>query len=82
MLFVGVDDDGNILGLDNDYSCVSKRSRDGFLLSLTNVINNYLGKSFHRFLNINIVSVNDKDICIISIDVSDKPVFIGKQDNE
>lgn len=81
-LFIGVDDDGNILGLDKDYGCMSKSNSDGFLLSLTNLVNNYLGKSFHRFLNIMIVLIDGKEVCVIHIEASDKPVFLGKQDNE
>ena len=82
MLFIGVDDDGNILGLDDDYNCLSKSNRDGFLLSLTNVINSHLGKSVHKFLSINIIAINDKDVCIVNIDPCDKPTFMGKNDNE
>lgn len=82
MLFIGVDDDGNILGLDNDYDCLSKNNRDGFLLSLTNIINVQLGKSVHKFIHINIISINDKDVCIVTVEESDKPVFMGKNDNE
>ena len=82
MLFIGVDDDGNILGLDKDYNCLSKKNRDGFLLNLTNVINMQLGKSLHKFIQINIISINNKDVCIVRVEESDKPVFLGKTDNE
>lgn len=82
MLFIGVDDDGNILGLDNDYNTMGKKNRDGFLLSLTNNININLGKSVHKFLTINIISINDKDVCIVNVEKSDKPVFMGSMDKE
>lgn len=82
MLFIGVDDDGNILGLENDYGCLSKNSRDGFLLNLTNIINMQLGKSLHKFVHINIISINEKEVCIVTVEKSDKPVFMGKTDNE
>lgn len=82
MLFIGVDDDGNILGLDNDYECLSKNNRDGFLLTLTTPINVQLGKSVHKYLSINIISINDRDVCIVTVEASDKPVFLGKNDNE
>ncbi len=81
MLFIGVDDDGNILGLDNDYQRMSKNNRDGFLLTLTNLVNRHLGKSTHKFITINIVSINDKDVCIIKVEKSDKPIFLGKNEN-
>lgn len=82
MLFIGVDDDGNVLGLDNDYNTMSKKNRDGFLLTLTNLINQNLGKSTHKFISINIISINDKDVCIVSVEGSDKPIFFGKSDND
>lgn len=82
MLFIGVDDEGNILGLEHDYNSMTKNNRDGFLLSLTNIVNVSLGKSVHKFLSINIISINDKDVCIVNVEKSDKPVFMGKIDNE
>ena len=39
MLFIGLDDEGTILGLDKDYCRMSKNNSDGFLLTLTNLIN-------------------------------------------
>ncbi|NOR73570.1 MAG: hypothetical protein GQ525_00265, partial [Draconibacterium sp.] len=82
MLFIGIDDDGNALGLDSDYSCLTKKNRDGFLLTLTNLINEKLGKNLHEYITINIISINDKDVCIVIIEKSDRPVFFGKSENE
>jgi len=82
MLFIGIDDEGNTLGLEHDYQSFSKKNRDGFLLALTNLINQNLGKSCHKFLTINIVSLNEKDVCIVNIEKSNKPVFLGKGDKE
>ncbi len=82
MLFIGVDDDGNALGLENDYSCLSKKNSDGFLLTLTNLVNQKLGKNIHKFITISIISLNEKDVCIVSVEKSDGPVFIGKSENE
>lgn len=82
ILIIGVDDEGEILGLDNDYNCISKKNQDGFLLTITNVVNNHLGKSLHKFLQFEIITLNQKDVCIVKIQASDEPVFIGKQDNE
>ena len=81
-LFIGLDDEGKVLGLDHDYQKMSKSNRDGFLLTLTNLINRHLGKSTHLFITINIISINDKDVCIISVEKSDKPIFLGKNENE
>lgn len=82
ILFIGVDDDGNTLGLDNDYNSLQKKNSDGFILALTNVINTSLGKKCHHFLNTHIVSLNNRDICIVTVEKSDVPVFFGKGDKE
>lgn len=82
MLFIGVNDDGNILGIENDYQTMSKKNSDGFMLALTNVINQSLGKIQHQSISINIISINNKDVCIISIEKSKQPVFLGKDNNE
>lgn len=82
MLFIGVDDDGNILGIEKDYQTMSKKNSDGFMLALTNVVNQSLGKIHHQSISINIISINEKDVCIISIEKSKSPVFLGKNDNE
>ena len=82
MLLIGIDDDGNTIGLENDYKTLSKKNRDGFMLALTNLINQDLGKSLHMFLSINIISLNGKDVCVVSVDKSDKPVFCGKNEKE
>lgn len=81
-LFIGVDDDGNILGLENDYSTFSKKNSDGFLLTLTNLINQNLGKQTHQFITINIVKINEMEICVIVAQKSKKPVFIAKNGKE
>lgn len=82
MLFIGVNDDGKILGLKHDYQSLSKNSADGFVLALTNVINQHLGKNIHRLLQFSIISINGFDVCIVNIEKSEKPVFLGKKDNE
>ena len=82
MLFIGVDDDGNILGIEPDYKTMSKKNSDGFMLALTNVINQSLGKINHKYITINIISIHNKDVCTISIEKSTQPVFLGKDKNE
>jgi predicted HTH transcriptional regulator len=52
------------------------------MLALTNLINQDLGKSSHLFISINIISLNEKDVCIVSVEKSDKPVFCGKNEKE
>ena len=82
MLIIGVDDSGSVLGLKKDYETVSKKSSDGFILTITNLINQHLGKRVHKFINLEIVNKDGKDICAVSVSKCDGPVFLGKNDNE
>ncbi len=81
-LFIGVDDEGKAIGLMPDYMSLSRKNSDGFLLALTDVINRYIGKKTHRFINARIVNVYSREICIISMVRSDAPVFVGTGNEE
>ena len=81
-LLIGVDDNGMVLGLENDYSTMSKKNSDGFMLTLTNLINNHLGKNCHQSINITIMNIDQRDVCVVSITKSDVPVFVGKNGKE
>ena len=79
-LIIGVDDDGNILGLDNDFKTLgNKQNIDGFLLQIDSIVNSYLGKEFHEYINVVIENISGRDICIIDISDSSQPVFVQNQ---
>jgi hypothetical protein len=82
ILIIGIEDSGEVLGLENDYNTVSKKNRDGFMLTLTNLINQHIGKHVHKFIDIKIISMQGEDVCIVQTEKSDAPVFLGKNDNE
>lgn len=82
-LIIGVDDDGNTLGLEKDYSTLGKKqNRDGFLLHIVQVINNYLGKEFNQYISIKIEDVDGKAICVVEVSDSGTPAFVQHQGKE
>ena len=81
VLFIGVDDNSNLLGIEKDYPTLKKQNSDGFVLYLLQVINNCLGKEFNNFLNMKVENIDGKEICVVEISKSDKPVFM-KYDNK
>ena len=52
-LFIGIDDDQNALGLNDDISTLKKQDIDGFELQLIEVIKKYIGKEFSSHMKIN-----------------------------
>ena len=67
VLLIGVEDNGNVIGLNNDYSVMDKKNKDGFELILRGVIKKYLGKSYDKYLNITFPIVDDKEICHVNV---------------
>ena len=81
-LFIGVDDNGNILGLEKDYQTLKKSNSDGFLLTLTNLVNTYFERNTHDLINCIIVNIMNKEICFIETKRSDSPILVKKKDAE
>ncbi len=81
-LIIGVDDDGNILGLEKDFQTLQKQDIDGFELHFRQVIKKYLGDNFEKYIEITFPKVDEKEICIVKILKSGKPVFVKHDGNE
>ena len=80
-LFIGVDDNGEVLGLDKDYETVKNNNKDGFLLQLDQVVNNYLGKENHHYISSNIIQIDGKDVCVVEVLNSGQPVYVKNKEN-
>lgn len=81
-LIIGVDDDENILGLEKDFQTLQKQGIDGFELHFRQVIKKYLGENFEKYIKITFPKVDEKEICIVKILKSEKPVFVKHEGNE
>ena len=79
-LIIGVDDSGNILGLKQDYSSLSKPNADGFENHFTNLFHNMIGPEFRRFVELTIQKPNGTECCLVNVSHSDKPAYL-KMDN-
>lgn len=81
-LFIGVDDNQNILGLVDDMSTLSKSNIDGFELHLIEVIKKYIGAGLVSHIKISFPAVEDTQICRIKVSKSGKPVFTKNEGRE
>ena len=81
-LFIGVDDNQNILGLVDDVSTLSKPDIDGFELHLIEVIKKYIGAGLISHMKISFPTVEDTQICRIKVSKSSKPVFTQYEGRE
>lgn len=82
-LFIGIADDGSILGLKDDYKTLGKKNnKDGFLLHLDSLINKFLGKENHAFFEAHIEKMEEKEVCVLEIDGCLQPVHVKWRGDE
>ncbi len=80
-LLIGVDDEGEVLGLERDYESL-QGNKDEFELHIRNLINQNFGKSFATSgLKIKFINISDKEICQIDIAKHNKPLFLEVNKN-
>jgi len=75
-LFIGVDDQGQALGLMDDIKTFKKADRDAFLLQLNEVVKKFLGVEHHKHVKVTFPVVDGVEVCRVLVAKSSKPVFI------
>jgi hypothetical protein len=74
-LLIGVNDNGQIVGLENDYQTFRHKNRDGFELYLMDLIKTRLGGDVCSLIHCVFHEIEGKDICRIFIESSATPVY-------
>ena len=79
-LLIGVDDEGKVLGLDNDYSAIDG-DRDRFELHLRQLLSNHFGKSFVASkVKTGFSVISDLDICQVDVERASEPLVVKLKD--
>ena len=80
-LLIGVDNDGQAVGLSRDYESLGEANRDEFELHLRNVLNRQVGTAFVASkVQIQFHAVDDIDVCQVDITAAKEPVIVGVKD--
>jgi len=77
-LLVGVEDDGNIFGIDNDLKLV-RNSQDQFLQLIISLISERIGAEYSGLIKIKVESLNGKYLCVIDVERAPDPVFLKSE---
>jgi len=78
ILLIGVDDDANILGIDED----EFENEDKILLHFKNLISQHIGLEFSNYINLIINQIEDKTILVIECERADRPAFLYNKNTE
>lgn len=80
-LLIGVEDSGQILGLEGDYHALGEADRDKFELHLRNILNQHLGASFVATkVQITFPEIGETEICHVDVRPSTKPIVLSVKD--
>lgn len=74
-LVIGVEDDGNVFGLENDLK-QTKKSKDGFSNLLATLVTDYVGPEFSPFINMRFEVLDGKDICVVDVEKASVPSYL------
>lgn len=74
LLFVGVEDDGNIIGT----SLEAFPNKDKLLLHFKSLIKDQIGASHYPLIKYDIVKLLDHDVLVVEIQKSQSPVYLGR----
>lgn len=81
-LIIGVDDDGNILGLEKDYRSLGG-NKDEFESHLRNLLNKHFGKvNSISNLKVSFHAISDQEICEVQISAGNKPLYLEVIDDK
>ncbi|WP_419914041.1 HsdR family type I site-specific deoxyribonuclease [Candidatus Poriferisodalis sp.] len=75
-LLIGVTDDGEPVGLDDDYAQVKPPNADGFVNWLDTLFDNRLGHAGANRLTVRMDRVAGHDICRIDVPASSRPIWV------
>jgi hypothetical protein len=79
ILMIGVDNDGVILGLENDYWSLKAKNKDGFQQRVILLISNTFGKDVCSNIHTTFHEINEKEICTLYVEPSRRPVYIDEE---
>jgi hypothetical protein len=75
-LLIGVDDNGEITGLERDYKTLKIKSADGFEQSIVSIIQHYIGASACSYVQCIFPRRKDLSICWLIIEPVQTPIFL------
>gem|GEM_PF-159797 len=76
-LLIGVDDNGQLVGLEHDYATLGDVDRDGFELHLRNLMNQAIGTAFvAKSVSVTFPPLGDGLICRVVVRPAQSPLFL------
>lgn len=81
-LLVGVADNGNIYGLDDDINTLVRKDTDGFENHFNQVFKATIGAEYREFVDLSFEKIEEKEVCLVEVRGAKKPAFLRANGDE
>ncbi len=81
ILIIGVEKDGHIKGLADDYFSLGRKTREGFEKRFSEAIASKLGSDICSLVHLAFHEIGDMEICSVYIEKAHRPVYIREGEN-
>ncbi len=75
-LLIGVSDNGEILGIEQDINTLQSRNLDSYQLTLRNLLSDFLGNDVSPLITISFANIESKTVARIHCPQHSKPVYL------
>jgi predicted HTH transcriptional regulator len=75
-LVIGVDDNGNPVGLERDMATLPKRNVDGYELFLRNLLNDAVGADLCARISIEFPTMDGTQVCALRVPAAPRAVWV------
>ena len=79
-LLIGVNDSGEVLGVDHEVEKFYKNSNDDFLLKFKNLIKERIGAEAYNFIDYRLVRMGEKQVLYVACKESTHPIYVDSND--
>ena len=76
VVIIGVDDDGNVLGLEPDFNVMKKKDEDGFENTFNLAFNQMIGAQFRQYVTLQFEEIAAKLICLVTVQPAHSPAYL------
>jgi len=81
-LLIGLSDEKDVLGIENDYRVIRNQNQDGFENHLMSLVSNCIGNYYLQYIGVRFHNVLGKDLCQVNIQSCPKPAFLNNGDKQ
>ena len=81
-LLIGVDDEGNILGIEADMKGLKKPNLDGWENTFNLAFNKMIGVEYRRLIKLEFYEKDGKTVCHVYAMPADRPIFLKENNTE